>query len=144
MRRAQVSRLAPASNAAPPSFVRHHPQKISSVRPASASRLAVAFKAFAPGGDFGSLTFEFLFSCRRSASLREQGVDEVRAEVGGETVFEAVADRAVIEEAAQVALVGSQAERQFTEGQAGVCFQVRLDVGGDALPTSGNGVFFVR
>jgi hypothetical protein len=144
VRRAHVSRLAPASNAAPPSFVRHHPQKISSVRPASASTLAVAFKAFAPGSDFGSLTFEFLFSGRGSASLREQGVDKVRAEVGGETVFEAVAHRAVIEEAAQVSLVGAQAKRQFAKGQPGVGFEVRLDVGGDALPTSGNNVFFVR
>jgi hypothetical protein len=75
--------------------------------------------------------------------LREQGVDEVRAEVGGETVFEAVAHRAVIEEAAHVPLVGAQAERQFAKGQAGVISQVRLDVGGNSLATSGNGVSFV-
>jgi hypothetical protein len=106
--------------------------------------LAVAFKAFAPGGDSGSLTFEFLFSGRGSASLREQRVDKVRAKVGGQIVFEPVPDRAVIEEAAHVSLVGAEAKRQFAKGQAGMGFQVRLDVRGDALPTSGNGVFFVR
>jgi hypothetical protein len=106
--------------------------------------LAVAFKAFAPGGDCGSLTIKFLFSARRASRHREQRVDEVRAKVGGQIVFEAVPDRAVIEEAAHVSLIGAQAKRQLTERQAGVGFQVRLDVGGDALATSENGVFFYR
>jgi hypothetical protein len=75
--------------------------------------------------------------------LRKQGVDEVRAEVGCKTVFEAVPDRAVIEEAAHVPFVGAQAERQLAEGQARVVSQIRLDVGSDALPTAGNGVSFV-
>lgn len=99
-------------------MVRSHPQKRAGFSETSATIRPIPFDPFPAGGEFGAFALKFGLpdaAAARKERVADYGVYEKVTEISCEIVQEARPHGSVPDKSLQVALIGLQAERQFSE-----------------------------